>query len=81
MREPGRVERDEACEPLCGPGVSPSPFLHMAGRPAQSLHNSTPGQWQRVLPHGGVGHGLGSLDLVQFSSVQSLSRVRLFATP
>ena len=33
--------------------------------PARSLHNSTPGQWHRVLPLGNVGHGLGSLDLVQ----------------
>ena len=56
MREPGRVERDEACEPFCGPGVSPSPFLHVAGRPC----TVTAQQHPRPVAEGAASWGCGA---------------------
>ena len=71
VREPGRVERDEACEPFCGPGVSPSPFLHVAGRPC----TVTAQQHPRPVAEGAASWGCGArpgksgFGSVQFSSV------------
>lgn len=51
--------------PSVVPGSPQAPSSAWLDGPARSLRNSTPGLWHRVLPLGDVGHGLGSLDLVQ----------------